>query len=241
MELSKKTILIVAPHPDDEVIACGGTIVKKIAEGYTVKIVFVTDGSHSHSAVLNIENDPPPSVLKRIRHDEGISAARVLGVDAESVFFLDAEDTKVNESLSQVRDGITKILKSCPNLIEVYIPHEQRELNNDHKLSGQVTLQCLKSMGIKPLVFKYIVWDEDTEIEFGFVNRGSSDGHQNFSDEQVVLVDIRNELQIKIDALMQHKTQVTMYSASQTRTVVPDGFFRRVIDKPEERFFVHSN
>jgi len=32
-----------------------------------------------------------------------------------------------------------------------------------------------------------------------------------------------------------------MYSASQTRTVVPDGFFRRVIEKPEERFFLPFN
>jgi len=240
MKLSGKTILVVAPHPDDEVIACGGTIIQKIAEGCAVKIVFVTDGSRSHSAVLNIEDDPAPSVLKKIRHIEGIAAARVLGVDSESVYFLDAEDTKVNENLNIVSEGLTNVIRSCLNLTEVYIPHEHRELNNDHRLSGQVTLQCLASMNIKPTIFKYIVWDEDTEIEFGFVNRGSSDSREVAPTEQVISIDIRNELPTKINALMEHKTQVTMYSASQTRTVVPDGFFRRVIEKPEERFFLHS-
>lgn len=39
-----KRILVIAPHPDDEAIGCGGTILKAIASGSTVHVVYLTDG-----------------------------------------------------------------------------------------------------------------------------------------------------------------------------------------------------
>jgi len=37
-------ILILAPHPDDETLGCGGTIQKALLQGKTVKVVFLTSG-----------------------------------------------------------------------------------------------------------------------------------------------------------------------------------------------------
>jgi LmbE family N-acetylglucosaminyl deacetylase len=43
----KNTILVFAPHPDDEVFGCGGVMAKRIFEGYDVFVVFLTDGRNS--------------------------------------------------------------------------------------------------------------------------------------------------------------------------------------------------
>ena len=39
-----KKILIIAPHPDDEILGCGGTIIKNVAEGNEVYVCIVTKG-----------------------------------------------------------------------------------------------------------------------------------------------------------------------------------------------------
>jgi LmbE family N-acetylglucosaminyl deacetylase len=44
MEFKDKKILVVAAHPDDEVLGCGGTLAKAIAEGAEVHVLFVGEG-----------------------------------------------------------------------------------------------------------------------------------------------------------------------------------------------------
>ena len=42
--MKNKNILVVAAHPDDEVLGCGGTLIKYKNNGYKINIVFFTDG-----------------------------------------------------------------------------------------------------------------------------------------------------------------------------------------------------
>lgn len=235
----EKIIFVVAPHPDDEVIGCGGTVIKKIAEGYRVKLIFTTDGSRSHAAVLHIYSDPTPEELARIRRSEAMNAAAVLGVQEDDVHFLDAEDTRLHLAVSTVRAGMLQIFSINPGAREIYLPHEKRELNSDHRLTGQLVLDCLNTLGMKPRIFKYVVWDENTERAFGFVNRGSFEVSESVEEEQ--FVDIRDHLQQKLAALSEHKTQTTLFCSAQVRTVVPPEFKRRIEEQECERFFVHAS
>jgi len=233
-------VVVVAPHPDDEVIGCGGTIIKKIAEGCKVKLIFTTDGSRSHAAVLHIFSDPTPEELARVRRVEALNAAAVLGIPSDDVHFLDAEDTNLHLSLSEVRDGIRRIFARYPAAREIYIPHDRRELNSDHRLTGQLVLACVKELEMTAQVFKYVVWDEETEREFGFVNRGVLPIVDD-AEEELRLVDIREHLPQKLAALNEHRTQTGLYYPAQSRTVVPLGFKRRIEEQDSERFFVHAN
>ena len=90
-------LLIVAPHPDDEVLAAGGQIQVALGAGSEVFIVFLTcgDGFEWNSMVL--ERDPNPGAkemldLGRRRIDEARNAATVLGVPPENLFFLGYPD-----------------------------------------------------------------------------------------------------------------------------------------------------
>ena len=45
----KKNVIVIAAHPDDEVLGCAGTIAKHVAQGDTVHSVFMADGVGSRS------------------------------------------------------------------------------------------------------------------------------------------------------------------------------------------------
>ena len=57
--MKNKKILVIASHPDDEVLGCGGTLIKYSKMGYEIRIVFMTNGVSSRSKIKNNE------ILKR--------------------------------------------------------------------------------------------------------------------------------------------------------------------------------
>ena len=66
-------VVIVAPHPDDEAIACSGTILRHLQSGDEVVVVIATDGRRSRAAAT-------PDEVSAIRKNEATQAARRLGV-----------------------------------------------------------------------------------------------------------------------------------------------------------------
>ncbi|CDN13265.1 hypothetical protein RintRC_5337 [Richelia intracellularis] len=64
-------------------------MIKKKRAGADVKLVFMTDGSKSHSNLI------PEDELTKIRSNEGIAAAQSMGIDKDNVFLLGFEETKL--------------------------------------------------------------------------------------------------------------------------------------------------
>jgi LmbE family N-acetylglucosaminyl deacetylase len=84
------TSLILAPHPDDETLGCGGLIIECCLRGRAPLIVAVTDGAGSHPGSTSY----PPVRLKEVRAAELHAAAVILGVPQQHVRFLDLPDTR---------------------------------------------------------------------------------------------------------------------------------------------------
>jgi LmbE family N-acetylglucosaminyl deacetylase len=82
--------LILAPHPDDETLGCGGLVIEASKRGRPPLIVAVTDGASSHPASIAY----PPERLKGVRAAELRSAAQILGVPKKHVYFLNLPDTR---------------------------------------------------------------------------------------------------------------------------------------------------
>jgi LmbE family N-acetylglucosaminyl deacetylase len=90
-------ILIIAPHPDDEVLACGGLIQKALALGSVVWIVYVTSGDGSWPAAWRVTGKMLPGPgdylrLGRARIEEARAGARVLDLDPGQLIFLGYPD-----------------------------------------------------------------------------------------------------------------------------------------------------
>jgi LmbE family N-acetylglucosaminyl deacetylase len=90
-------ILIVAPHPDDEVLALGGTIARLVEDGHRVYIVFLTNGDANRAAkrllTLNLIHRPTDyRALGYRRQKEAMQALGALGVSPCQVVFLGYPD-----------------------------------------------------------------------------------------------------------------------------------------------------
>ncbi len=90
-------IMILAPHPDDEVIACGGVIQKAAGLGIPVQVVFLTYGDNNEWAFMLYRKHAviAPSAVRQmglIRHDEAVCADGILGLSTNSLVFLGYPD-----------------------------------------------------------------------------------------------------------------------------------------------------
>ena len=90
-------ILVLAPHPDDEVIACGGIIQQAVAAQAAVQVVFLTYGDNNEWSFAVYRKHPvlEPSAVRQMgltRHDEAVQADRVLGLPAGQLTFLGYPD-----------------------------------------------------------------------------------------------------------------------------------------------------
>src|ERR1700730_8035165 len=88
-ELGRRAV-VFSPHPDDESLGCGGTILKKKQAGATVQPVHVSDGGGSSPLI-------PRDERTAMRRQESRSAGRVLGVD--DICFLDFPDGQLGETM----------------------------------------------------------------------------------------------------------------------------------------------
>jgi LmbE family N-acetylglucosaminyl deacetylase len=229
-------VMVFSPHPDDDVIACGGTIRARVRAGARVVIVYSTDGSMSHAAVLGIHRDPSPRELIEVRQAEAAAAAGVLGVAAANLHFLGFPDTRLADCLPEFAAMLRKVLEAHPGAGELYLPHEVRELNADHQATGETVLKCVRELGLTPRIRKFVVWDQRTEDEFAFVNRRQAPASA-CNGERLVQVDIAADLGLKRAAMAEHRTQVTLYSPAQSRPVVPREFQARVLSRTVEEFW----
>jgi LmbE family N-acetylglucosaminyl deacetylase len=90
-------ILVLAPHPDDESLACAGVIQRGLASGLPVHVVFLTLGDNNEWSFMVYRKRPellPSQVLAmgEVRHDEGVAAARALGLAPSALTFLGYPD-----------------------------------------------------------------------------------------------------------------------------------------------------
>ncbi len=90
-------ILILAPHPDDETIACAGVIQDAVKKGASLKIVYLTNGDHNQIAFIVYEKRIPVRTgefihLGEVRRKEAIKAMELLGVGSKNLIFMGYPD-----------------------------------------------------------------------------------------------------------------------------------------------------
>jgi LmbE family N-acetylglucosaminyl deacetylase len=90
-------VLILAPHPDDEAIACAGVIQEALSKGAKVKVAFLTNGEHNEFAFIVYEKRITLKknefiLLGEVRRQESIKAMELLGLKAEDLVFLGYPD-----------------------------------------------------------------------------------------------------------------------------------------------------
>lgn len=148
-------VLVIAPHPDDESIGCGGTIALHVARGDRIVVVFLTSGE------LGLKQLPPEEAW-RTREAEARQAADVLGI--AGVTFLRFPDWFVGDNVQEAGVALRPILQAeVPGI--VYVPHPL-EWHPDHKASLPVLAPAYKGLDVEPPIIRaYEVWTPLTEYD----------------------------------------------------------------------------
>ena len=101
-------LVVIAPHPDDESLACGGLIAEAHAKGRPVRVVIVSDGTGSHPASKTY----PRARLRELREHEAVEAVGELGLEpGQQVVFLRLPDRFVPSDGARAEKAIARIVK----------------------------------------------------------------------------------------------------------------------------------
>jgi N-acetylglucosamine malate deacetylase 1 len=148
-------VLVIAPHPDDESIGCGGSLCLHARRGDALAVVYLTSGE------LGLKHLPRTKAWLT-REREAKKAARTLGV-ARS-FFLRLPDWFVGNNSDRAAKKLGPLLKRLrPDL--VYLPHAN-EWHPDHKAALPIVRAALKSAGVsRPVLLAYEVWTPLAEYD----------------------------------------------------------------------------
>jgi len=149
-------IMVLAPHMDDEVIGCGGTLRKCVLSGKDVTVVYLTDGRQGDRYPPNIG---PHELLQRqqkiieIRKDEARQACEVLGIN--TMHFLDGEDQRLH-STPKMRGALSKILTDFqPDTL--FVPFFL-ENHPDHRETARILVETTMEMSLNCECYAYEVW-----------------------------------------------------------------------------------
>jgi len=149
LELPKQAkILMIAPHPDDETLGCGGTLTLLKQRGCQIKIVIITDGHRGDpSGYLAAEN-----IIQR-RQQESLAALDILGI--KDVVFLDQPDgcyqhtSQIASQLSQVLENYVADWLLIPSVLDYH---------RDHVGISLSMLDLWQQRGCRERLFLYETW-----------------------------------------------------------------------------------
>jgi LmbE family N-acetylglucosaminyl deacetylase len=148
--------LVVAPHPDDESIGCGGLIACLRSRAVEVSVVIVTDGSGSHPA----SRDFPPAQLAALRAAEALAALRILGVQEHHAFYLGQADRFVPAVDAPgfddaVAEAGAMLRRLRPSTLVIPSP---ADAHGDHQAVATIWRRAAATVQPGPRLLEYLVW-----------------------------------------------------------------------------------
>ncbi len=199
-------VLAFSAHPDDLDFGCSGTVAKWTKEGREVYYCILTDGSKGKLTKIS-----DPKIIE-IREKEQKNAAKVIG--AKDVVFLREKDGEL-ENTKELRKNLVKVIRKIkPDVVMCFDPANRSfdnfyRFHRDHRISGEVVFDAVYpdagSDAFFPELTKEYPPHKIKEAWFYATNNPN------------VFVDISETIDKKLEALKQHKSQITDFKDIEQR------------------------
>ena len=218
-QTATRSCLVLAPHPDDETLGCGATIMRKLAAGTSVQIVIATDGRYW----------PPKTTLSadalaEIREEEAHRAGAILGLPRENISFLRFEDGRLAEHRRLLRDRLVDSLDAI-NPEEVFVP-SIIDTHPDHRVLAELGRELVQVQRDRhPLLYEYPIWFWDPRVL----------RIRHLLERRIRIVRTAEFGPRKRAAIAAYRSQVTN-SIGDAGWTARQGFLRQFL-QPEEIFF----
>jgi len=141
-------LVVVAPHPDDEILGCGGLLALQLARGGQALVIGLTDGEHSHSAAAGFDS----GALAVQRAAERLEDARRLGVDGDDVVSLHLPDAALAAHADAMVAKLEPLLRPTDRVVSTW----RLDGHPDHDACGAAAARACAAAGCGHL--EALVW-----------------------------------------------------------------------------------
>jgi len=190
----RRKVLIVAAHPDDEVLGCGGTIARFADEGCEVYTLILGEGitSRDDSRDRHKREEEIRTLKKQVE-----DANNILGV--KKIYTFDFPDNRFDTvPLLDIIKTIEKI--KCDIKPDIVFTHHQGDLNIDHQITFRAVMTACRP-----------IKDESVKEIYSFEIPSSTEWNEPCSLTYFMpdyFVDISKSLKVKINALKEYETEL---------------------------------
>lgn len=186
-------ILVVAAHPDDEVLGVGATIARRIAEGDQAFALILGEGQTSRWE----SRKEADQEAVRLLHKDSIEAARIIGY--EDIYFVGLPDNRFDQV------GLLEVVKLVEKAIEKIRPnviytHHGHDLNIDHQITFEAVLTATRPLR-NCAVHEIYAFETVSSTEWSF-------GKKEDVFYPNVFIDISKFFEIKSNAMKKYRTEI---------------------------------
>ncbi|GGX34529.1 acetylglucosaminylphosphatidylinositol deacetylase [Pigmentiphaga litoralis] len=142
--------VVIAPHPDDEVLACGGLMRQWTDAGRDVVVVAVTDGGGSHTNSRRWT----PTTLEAARRAERQAAMQEMGLASVPVLGLQLPDGGVTGTEAALHRALTAVLRPG----DVVFATWRLDGHPDHEATGRAAADCCARAGLPLIELPVWMW-----------------------------------------------------------------------------------
>lgn len=154
-----KKILVIAAHPDDEILGCGATLLYYKKLGYSIKVIFLSDGESSR----NLKKNEKKKLIK-LRSDQAKKVSKISKFLKPE--FINYPDNQLDTiPLLKIVQKIEKeIIRFKPSII---FTHYENDLNVDHQIAFKSVLTATRPKS-KSFVRKIYCFEIPSNTDFSF-------------------------------------------------------------------------
>jgi len=197
---------VLAPHPDDESLGCGGLLALLAEAGAPTRVIVVTDGCRSHPNSVAY----PAETLRALRMDEARDAVAALGLDPNAVTFLGHEDCGLPDEGTPAFDEAARQLAEALRGVETVVVPWRRDPHCDHVGTWALACAAASLLDEPPRWIEYPVW--------AWPNAATDAAPQD-GEARAWRLDVAAVLDRKRRAIAAHRSQTTALIDDD-----PDGF-----------------
>jgi LmbE family N-acetylglucosaminyl deacetylase len=228
LQLFSGIIVIVAPHMDDEALACGG-LIAKLPDKNRIHVVYATDGMKSPAPIIPGRDEISPD-LGKVRMNESTQAMKLLGVPEQNLHFLCLPEAQLREIRAALQKALReKLKKLAPQHILVPFRYDR---HLDHLAVNHIVVSAIEQGIVKAQLIEYFVY-----YRWRLLPKG--DIRKYIKPQFLFTLDISDVAKQKRDSLDCFASQTTIYYPWQTRPILTPVLLDEECQNPE--YFLISN
>lgn len=190
------TILVVAAHPDDEILGVGGTIARKVSEGQKAYALILGEGQTSRWDSRNLADS---SVIETL-HQATLEAAEIIGYS--QIFFENLPDNRFDSI------DFLDVVKKVEHYIRLIQPdsiytHHGGDLNIDHRITCEAVLTATRPVK-NCAVGEIYEFETLSSTEWNF-------GKKEISFYPNAFVDINDYFELKCNAIKKYESELCVF------------------------------